>query len=339
MSIPGFELRTDKPITFVVFDMEWNQPFPGKDYFFDTAKLTGEIIEIGAVKYTVDGHSMVNRGEFSSIIKPRYYTKLHYHIKKLTHKTDLDLRKGDRFEEAYSDFREFIGEDAILVGWGTSDPDMLKMNLSFMRMDDKLSIPFLDLQPVFSKFTGEVGKQRSVEYAVDYYGIDKKETFHSALADAIYTGEILEQIFEHNKKSEVLSHIATSVIDPDMVRDFSFMGPPVKDPKDAYKFVSEITETCPACDSALKNKVDSFRIRKSVYGLYECPVHGDFYMRIRVKKNRDGDFFAASVIRFATQNDYFLIAKKIEEYKKYGENGAPIVKNIPEDTEKEQKDE
>ena len=30
---------------FVVFDMEWNQPMPGKEYPFDVSKLTGEIIE------------------------------------------------------------------------------------------------------------------------------------------------------------------------------------------------------------------------------------------------------------------------------------------------------
>ena len=35
---------------FVVFDMEWNQPMPGKEYPFDVSRLTGEIIEIGAFK-------------------------------------------------------------------------------------------------------------------------------------------------------------------------------------------------------------------------------------------------------------------------------------------------
>ena len=35
---------------FIVFDLEWNQPFPGKEYSFDVSGLTGEIIEIGAVR-------------------------------------------------------------------------------------------------------------------------------------------------------------------------------------------------------------------------------------------------------------------------------------------------
>ena len=35
---------------FVVFDLEWNQPIPGKTYDFDCSTLTGEIIEIGACR-------------------------------------------------------------------------------------------------------------------------------------------------------------------------------------------------------------------------------------------------------------------------------------------------
>ena len=31
------------------------------------------------------------------------------------------------------------------------------------------------------------------------------------------------------------------------------------------------------------------------------------------------------VLRFATQNDYFLVSSKREEFVKFGEDGAPIV--------------
>ena len=49
---------------FVVFDMEWNQPFPGKEYPFDVSTLTGEIIEIGAVKYIYDNGQLIKRDVF-----------------------------------------------------------------------------------------------------------------------------------------------------------------------------------------------------------------------------------------------------------------------------------
>ena len=76
---------------------------------------------------------------------------------------------------------------------------MLKMNLEFFEMDSKLNMFFLDLQPIFSLFAGLQGTQRSVEAAVDFYNIDKNEIFHSATADAHYTGAVFEEIFKHNK--------------------------------------------------------------------------------------------------------------------------------------------
>ena len=87
---------------FVVFDMEWNQPMPGKEYPFEVSKLTGEIIEIGAFKYVYDNGELIYKDSFSTDIVPVKYTKLHYHVKKVTHKKNADLLNGIPFREAYS---------------------------------------------------------------------------------------------------------------------------------------------------------------------------------------------------------------------------------------------
>ena len=105
---------------FVVFDMEWNQPMPGKEYPFDVSRLTGEIIEIGALKYVYDNGELLYKDAFSADIVPVKYTKLHYHVKKVTHKKNADLLNGEPFKDVYTRFRKFCG-DAILVGWGSSD--------------------------------------------------------------------------------------------------------------------------------------------------------------------------------------------------------------------------
>ena len=55
---------------FVVFDMEWNQPFCGKEYDFDVSELNGEIIEIGAVRYEYSDGTIEKTGVFSCDIKP-----------------------------------------------------------------------------------------------------------------------------------------------------------------------------------------------------------------------------------------------------------------------------
>ena len=314
---------------FIVFDLEWNQPMPGKEYGFDVSALTGEIIEIGAVKYVFSGDTLIPQGVFSCDVKPVRYKKLHYHVKKVTHKTNADLEQGEAFEDAYAKFKKFCGDDASLAGWGNSDTDMLKMNLKFFGMDDQLGMFFVDVQPLFSVFSTEKGKQRSVEFAVDYYNIPKEDSFHSATADAKYTGEILKNIFERNQTSEVLSVISSSSVNADIKREYAKVGTSCERAPQALSMVSGFNRKCPICGETFEIRIEPFRIRKSLYALYSCSTHGEFFGRTRVKKNREGKYYAAAVLRFATQPDYFLVASKKEEFEKFGSEGEPVVKEEP----------
>ena len=54
-----------------------------------------------------------------------------------------------------------------------------------------------------------------------------------------------------------------------------------------------------------------------------CSTHGDIFVRVRAKRRTGGKYYAAVVMRFATQNDYYLVASKKEEFDKYGVKGAP----------------
>lgn len=314
---------------FVVFDMEWNQPLPGKEYPFDVSSLTGEIIELGAVKYVYEQGKLTEMGVFSSDIKPVCYKTIHYHVKKVTHKTNEDLKNGKPFDEVYRAFSDFCGQDAILAGWGNSDTDMLKMNLKFFGMNDVLGMDFLDIQPLFSLFSSEKGKQRSVEFAVDYYEVPKLETFHSATADAKYTGEILKNIIIRNSVPEVLKAIENSAINPDVKREYTEVGASCQSVGQAFSMLQGFCCKCPICDLAFTDIIPSFRIRKSSYGLYECKEHGVFLGRTRVRKNKAGNYYASAVLRFATQNEVYLVESKKKEFDDYGSNGAPSVKTEP----------
>jgi hypothetical protein len=101
----------------------------------------------------------------------------------------------------------------------------------------------------------------------------------------------------------------------------------------AFATSGKFMTDCPLCGKKLSVKIPSFRIRKSQYALLECIEHGELFSRTRVKKNKEGNYYAASVLRFATQNDYWLVASKKEEYDKYGEKGKPVP--VPEEEEKE----
>lgn len=321
---------------FIVFDMEWNQAIPGKHYDIDVASLSGEIIEIGAVKYIYRDGRLHYEDVFSCDIRPHYYKKLHYHVKRVTGKTNADLQNGVYLESGYRAFREFCGKDAILAGWGTSDPDMLKKNLKIRRMNDQLGIDFVDIQPLFSAFTGDKGHQRSVEFAVDYYGIAKSETFHSATADARYTGEILCCILNNNDTEEVLDTISKAIVNPDVKRDYSFVSPVGQNGEAAVDYVNEFIVKCPRCGLPLKMIYEPFRIRKSIYALGECAEDGEFYARARIKKGKEGGIYTAALMRLASPMDIWMIKEKKCEFDEFGVNGKPVTR--PEDDNKDMSD-
>ena len=68
---------------YVVMDLEWNQAMSSKSSVFNKLPihLRGEIIEIGAVKLNED---MTPGEEFQIDVKPTYFRRMHYKVKKLT---------------------------------------------------------------------------------------------------------------------------------------------------------------------------------------------------------------------------------------------------------------
>ena len=298
----------------IVFDLEWNQPMGGVEYDFDVSKLKGEIIEIGAERYHYESGKLIREESFSKIIRPRYFTRLNYHVKKLTKKTEKDLKRGVPFEEAYEAFKTFCGDNYILAGWGNSDPDMLKVNLEFFGMDSKLGVPFVDLQPMFSRFVGEGASQRSVEYAVDFFSISKSINFHDAWADSYYTGRILKTLCLQYGLSNVIADIQTALINPDLPKDYSFVGTPAETMEGALEALSNALTNCPICDTALSVIKAPFRIRKSEYALYTCEDHGEFFCRSRIKRNKLGLYYASKILRQATSADIALIDTKYDEF-------------------------
>ena len=70
-------------MNYIVFDLEWNQPYSNDISFMKRTKmpLTGEIIQIGAVKLN-DKLDIVDH--FTMFIKPQYLPRMHKHVRELT---------------------------------------------------------------------------------------------------------------------------------------------------------------------------------------------------------------------------------------------------------------
>ena len=74
-------------MNYIVFDLEWNQSPSG--HAGEHPRMSFEIIEIGAVKLN-DNFEIVD--EFSQLIKPKLYTKLHKYIKDILNYDEETLK-------------------------------------------------------------------------------------------------------------------------------------------------------------------------------------------------------------------------------------------------------
>lgn len=173
-------------MSYIVFDLEWNQPMcaaqPKKGR--NGVQLAGEIIQIGAVRLTPDGRP----GEqFSMCVRPRFYKRLNKRVQELTGITKEQLSEAADFSEAGARFAAFCGKDAVLLTWGFDDVPILRQNLIAWDMDVTICEHFYNLQTIFNQQTDGGKEQRSLAFALEYFGIIPALEAHNALHDAYHT--------------------------------------------------------------------------------------------------------------------------------------------------------
>ena len=109
-------------MTYIVFDMEWNQPFSKETAIQSPIYFSGEIIQIGAIKLNEQGKAI---DCINLLVAPTFYKRLHYRIKKITGIDQKMLKNQKNFKEAIREFRKWCGKDCLLLSWGYDDIQML----------------------------------------------------------------------------------------------------------------------------------------------------------------------------------------------------------------------
>ena len=168
-------------MNYIVFDLEWNQSPIGQAG--EHPRMPFEIIEIGAVKLD-ENYSVVD--EFSRLVKPKIYTKLHKIIKQMLSYDEKDLKHdGVPFKQACAEFLKWCGEDSVFCTWGPSDLYYLQNNMDFYYMP-KLPFPlkFYNIQQIFADKYDPDGNIWKLERAVEMLGLNEEEPFHAAVNDA-----------------------------------------------------------------------------------------------------------------------------------------------------------
>lgn len=171
--------------SYIVLDLEWNQPLDRdstirEPFFFDS-----EIIEIGALRLD---EQFRETGSFKTFIRPRFYPHMNGDVVRLTKIRAQDLENAPEFPRAYADFTQWCGEDCCLCTWGPDDIPVLMDNLLMHGMDAEMPCCY-DLQRIFGHEIMRDDRQCSLERAMELLHLTPDRA-HDALNDARNTVQI-----------------------------------------------------------------------------------------------------------------------------------------------------
>lgn len=313
-------------MNYIVLDLEWNQCPAGKKY--EDPKLPFEIIEIGAVKLSGDFQPL---GSFHEIIRPEVYKRLHFMTRSVINLRERDLKGKRSFPEVFRDFSAWCGDDFLFCTWGPGDLPELQRNVAWHQRRNRLkkTWPFAyplfyrDVQELFS-ITYEDGiKRRSLEWAVEYMNLEKKEKFHGAWSDALYTSRILEKIpqktveecvFLDTFKSPKTREEEILLQDGNTTRFFSMS---FRD-RELVMHDKVIAQTkCPVCGRRCRKKIRWFEENsKNLLCAAICPDHGLLKGRVRLRQNGEGLWFAIKTIQPIPEEDLDQIRNRQESAKR-----------------------
>lgn len=303
-------------MNYIIFDLEWNQSPGGKR--FENRRLPFEIIEIGAVKMD-EQKNIIDR--FQRFIKPQVYKWIHDSIHEVIHVDYKDLMDGIKFEQAIREFLEWCGNERIFFTWGNQDIMELQRNMKYYNILNLLPGPvtYYDVQKLFSIQYEDRKTRRALEYAIDYFQIEKVMQFHRAAADAYYTAEILKKlewtsiwpnssidVYQNPKTKKEEIYISYPTYDKYVSKEFTVREKTMKD--------REVTSTrCPVCHRAAKRKIRWFSSNSKIYySLSVCQEHGLVKGKIRIRKTEEEQYYVIKTIKLVDMEEAEELHQKRE---------------------------
>lgn len=302
-------------MNYIVLDLEWNQSSTGQEE--TVARLPFEIIEIGAIKLN-DKCVMVS--EFSRLIKPEVYQKMHQITGELIHLQMQELEKGKPFKEVMESFLQWCGEEYLFCTWGSLDLTELQRNMEFYNMTPLSDGPiaFLDVQKLFSLAYEDGKSRRALEYAVDLLEIEKDIPFHRAFSDAYYTAKIFGKIVL--RQETLLKNVSFDVFHPPIGREqeihirfdnyVKYISREFDSKAQAFEDREVASSKCYLCHRNLRKKLRWFTINgRHYYCLAYCEKHGFLKAKIRVRKSENSRVYIVKTAKFITPEE----AEKLKE--------------------------
>lgn len=182
-------------MNYIVFDLEWNQPYVPTPAIMQGTKyaMTNEIIQIGAVKLD---YKLNEVDRFNGLVKPQILKSMHRSVQRLTGYTMERLtRDGKSFRSVYQSFLDWAGDDFAFITWGPDDMQILQENVIVSGTKERIQAPWYDGQELFNAFQGIGKDQVALGKAMEILGIEHDESLaHDGLVDALWTAEICRRI-------------------------------------------------------------------------------------------------------------------------------------------------
>ena len=291
-------------MNLVVLDLEWNQAMSSKSEVFNhlPIHLRGEIIEIGAVKLNDD----LSLGEeFTVDVKPVYFRRMHYKVKKITGFDKERLALGLSFPEAMEKLRQWCGDDVTFLTWGWDDQGIFEQNIIIHDLDWDWISGWVNLQMIYNLQTGGDKNQKSLAAAMEHFEIEQTRIAHDALGDAYNTAlvsthlDMEEGLQLYPEAEEILARRMPNYKPPvesvpmqEALLHDSFSSFETK--AEAFADVKERALSCPVCGQAAEGGRWISQSDGRYMNLFSCEEHGAFLTRIRLKKDADTELWTAN---------------------------------------------
>ena len=323
-------------MNYIVVDLEWNQAMSSKSSVFNKLpiKLRGEIIEIGAVKLD---ENMQPAEEFTIDVKPVYFKRMHYKVKKLTGFDKERLAKGYSFRDAFEKFREWCGEDVTFLTWGCDDRGIMEQNIIIHDLDWDWIADWINLQLIYNMQTDGDKNQKSLATAMEHFNIEQTRVAHDALGDAYNTAlvctklDIAQGLAQYEDASRMLSlhtHKQQSGENkgPEPLEHLVFPGYISK--SEAFADSELINLPCPDCSKELSCQRWINQGDQRYMNIYSCPDCGSYLLRLKFRKHEDNTWAANRLVYKADDDTLDFYRSKAVLSRRRG-RGHATKKNRP----------
>ena len=299
-------------MNYIVVDLEWNQAMSSKSSVFNKLPihLGGEIIEIGAVKLNAD---MSLGEEFTVDVKPLYFKRMHYKVKKITGFDKERLSHGIPFPDALESFRAWCGEDATFFTWGNDDRRILEQNIIIHDLDWDWISGWVNLQLIYNLQTGGDKNQKSLASAMEHFGIEQTRVAHDALGDAYNTAlvcthlDMTEGLRLYPDAAQILAARMANAKpqndsqDIDALFHDSYAGFTTKAAAFADERISALV--CPVCGKALEGSKWVNQRDQRYMSIYASEEDGPYLVRVKFRKHAEDNTWTANKLVYKADED------------------------------------